>query len=113
RWYAGRAVEPPAHRSCAQIVVGKRQLPYPFSGRREDRVHHRRRCNENRRLAHTTPETAGWTDQAFDLRKFLHQDRRIGVEILLLDPAVFDGDLTMERRAQAKGEGAFDLRLDL
>src|SRR5690606_31608592 len=45
--------------------------------------------------------------------KFLHQDRRIGVEILLLDPAVFDGDLTMERRAQAKGEGAFDLRLDL
>ena len=78
-----------------------------------DGVEHGGGGDENRGLAHTSPEPARRHDNAFDFRHLRHAQDFVGVEILLLDPAAFERDLAIEQGGQPIGKRAFDLCHDL
>src|SRR5262249_26902736 len=69
----------------------------PFAGRREVRVEYGRRGHADRGLADTAPGPARRHDDRFDLRHLSDPHRVIGVEVRLLDVAVFDRALLQER----------------
>src|SRR5439155_11303852 len=51
-------------------------------------------------------------DVDFDGRRLVHAQDLVAIEIGLLDTAVFEGDLAVERRGDAEDDRALDLRAD-
>jgi hypothetical protein len=49
----------------------------------------------------------------FDGRRLVHAQDLVGIEIALLDTAVLQRDLAIERRCDAEDDRALDLRLDV
>src|SRR5690348_10478919 len=82
----------------AQIVGANGQAADALSRRREDRIRDRRSGGWHARLA-----AAGWgslarNDIDLDHRRFAHAQHRIRIEIRLLHGAIFDRDLSHQRR---------------
>ena len=82
------------------------------SGGGEDSVAERRRHRRHRRLADAAPKIAARHDHGFDPRHAVDAQHPVGVEIRLLDGAVFDRDFTVKRRGQRIDDGALGLHFD-
>ena len=111
---AAEALGPPPYAlRLAQVGVIDGHVTHALSGGGEDRVQYRRRRHEDRGFTNAAPEPARGHHDALDCRHVLHAQDLIGVEVLLFDPAVLDGNLLQHHRAQTIGERALDLTLDL
>src|SRR6266851_383175 len=88
----------------SQILVLERYRADAFPRRGVNRIKHRGRGDEDSRLANATPEAARWHDYRLDLRHRFHAHDLIGVEILLLDAAILDRALAIEKGGESKGE---------
>ena len=76
----------------------ERQAANALAGRGKNRIQHSGRRDGNSRFAYAAPEPAGRHDDRLDLRHLVDQHDVIAIEILLLDAAVLDSDLAIERR---------------
>src|SRR4051812_1670762 len=98
---------------AAQVLAADRQAAQPLSGRREDRISHRRLDHGRARLADATPFLAGgWRGIELGLWRLLEANHPIGVEVALNDTRVLDGDLAEQRCREAVDHPALELRLD-
>src|SRR6202035_3382366 len=72
-------------------------------------------CRKDRRgagFAHAARRLATLNYVDLDGRRLVDAKHLVGVEVSLLDPAVLQRDLAMERRRDAEVDRALDLRLD-
>src|SRR5882672_5859039 len=108
-----RRTIPPVRRSgVSQIVILQRQRPNTLAGCGEDRVAKRRRHHRHRLLAAAATEAAARGEHTFHLGHLRHAEHPVIVEIRLLDAAILDGDLTIERGGESIHDSALHLRLD-
>src|SRR5260370_37515669 len=91
----------------------QRERPNALAGRGEDGVEHGGRGHENRRLAHTAPESTRRHDDRLDLRHLVDAHRVVAVEVRLFDAAILNGALLVEQSEEAVHERPSDLSLDL
>ncbi len=90
----------------------QRQLAQALAGEREDRVRDRRR--DRRHAGSPTPPDLlrARHDVHLDLRHLVHAQHRVVVEVRLLHAPVLEGELAVQRRAEAEGDAGLDLRRD-
>src|SRR5712691_6248613 len=89
-----------------------RQLSQTLAGCRKDRVGH---CGNDGRgpgLSHPARWLETLDDVDLDRRRLIHAQDLVGIEVGLLDTAVFESDLAIERRRDAEHDCALDLRPD-
>src|SRR5262245_28057849 len=91
--------------SCERdVVVLERDRANALAGGGKERIEHGGRGDEDRRLAHTTPEPARRHDDRLNLRHLADPHHVVVVEVGLLDAAILDGALAVEQRRQAVDE---------
>src|SRR5215831_5314490 len=95
------------------IVVLQRDRADALARCRKERIEHGRRSHEDRRLADAAPESTRRHDDRFDFGHLSDPHRVVGIEVGLLDAAVFHGALAVEQSGEAVDEGARDLAVDL
>src|SRR5262245_27139336 len=93
-------------------LLADRQLAKPLARRREDRIRERRHHTRRARLADST-----WRLQVLhqvdpDPRRLADAQHPVVAEVGLLDTAVLDRDLAMQRGGQAEDDAALHLRAD-
>ena len=96
-----------------QALIFERQVADALACCRKNRIQHRWRGHRNGGLAHTAPKATGGHDHRLDLGHVSQLEHRVGVEVFLLDAAIFDSALAVKRRGQAIGKRAFYLRFNL
>ena len=89
-----------------------RQPPQRDAGRGIDRVAQRRRSRGDAGLADAAGRLAALDDVNLDLRRLVDAQHAVVVEVGLLDAALVDGDLAIERGGQAEDQPALELRHD-
>src|SRR5262245_15993408 len=89
-----------------------RHLPQPFAGSGEDRISDCRNDGGSPALAHTTRRLSALNDMNLDRGRLIDAQHLVVMEIALLDAAILQRDLTMERARDPKNDRALDLRLD-
>ena len=82
----------------------EREAADAFAGGGEDGVEHRRCGDRDGGLADAAPEPARGHDDGLDLGHLGDQHRRVGVEVLLLDPSTRDGAFAVEERREPEHE---------
>src|SRR6266567_3119390 len=97
-------VTAPIRSGLFQILVLEWYRADTFPRRSVNRIEHRGRGHEDRRLANAAPEAARWHDDRLDLRHRPHAHEVIGVEVLLLDAAILDGAFAIEKGRESKYE---------
>src|SRR5712692_9018918 len=97
--------------SCWTQLVFHRKLPNPPAGRCKDGVrdrgHHRRGAG----LADATGWLGALDQMDLDHGRLAHAQHPVVVEVVLLDAAVLDGDLTPQRPGDPEDDAAFHLGL--
>src|SRR5215469_13216478 len=96
-----------------EVLILQRQRADALTGRREDRVKHRRGCDRDRRLPDATPEIAGRHDDDLDLWHLVDPHHVVAIEIGLLNRATIDRAFAIQRRGEAIDKRAGDLALYL
>src|SRR5436190_5271543 len=104
-----RAAAPSLTSCLLQLHVLERMRGDRLAGCRIDGVQHSRGRHADGGLAHSAPEPAGGRQYRFNLGEVLHQHGRIGVEVLLDDPAILDRALLQQQGAEAIGDRPLDL----
>src|SRR5438105_2176295 len=92
-----RAAAPSLTSCLLQLHVLERVRGDRLAGRRIDGVQHRRGRHADGGLTYSAPEPAGGRQHRLDLGEVLHQHGRIGIEVLLDDPAVLDRALLQQQ----------------
>src|ERR1700745_43069 len=87
-------------------------LAQALSRRRIDRIGDGGDDARGRGFSHAARRLRTLDDMNLDFRRLVHADHLVGVEVGLLDTAVLQRDLTIERSRGAKGYSAHELRLD-
>src|SRR5262245_43534243 len=89
----------------------ERQLAQALAGCREDRVGNRGNDSRGSGFAHPARRLGALEDVNLDGGRLVHAQHLVGIEVGLLDTAVFQRDLAVERRRDAEDDPALDLRL--
>src|SRR5215831_1933920 len=101
-------------RSCGLLQHGGvgGHLSQALAGCREDRVSDCRHDERGPAFAHSARRFGTLNDVDFDGRRFVHPQHLVGIEIGLLDTAVLECDLAMQRCGDAEDDCALYLRPD-
>src|SRR5262245_3876375 len=91
-------------------LITDRQLANPPAGRREDRISQRRHDARSARLADSAWRLQVLYQVDLDPRRLVDAQHPVIAEVRLLDAAVLDGDLAVERGRQAEHDPALHLR---
>src|SRR5215472_6776110 len=89
-----------------------RHLAQTLASGGKDRVGHCRDDERSSALAHSAWGGGTLNDVDFDSRGFVHPQHLVRIEVGLLDTAVLERDLAMQRRGDAEDDCALYLRLD-
>src|SRR5262245_24827054 len=95
---------------CRRRLTGDRQLANPFARRCEDRIGERRHHARGSRLADPAGRLVALHQIDVDLRRLVDAQHSVVAEVGLLDAAVLDGDLAIERGRKAEYDAALHLR---
>src|SRR5215470_9205520 len=91
-------------------LLADRQLANPLARGREDRIGQRRHHTRGTRLAHSTRRLQVLHQVDFDPRRLVDAQHPVVAEVGLLNPAVLECDLAVERARQAEDDAALHLR---
>src|SRR5262249_26801297 len=87
-------------------------LSQPFAGRCKDRIGHCRNDGRSPALAHSARRLGALNDMNLDRRRLIDAQHLVSIEVALLDAAVLQRDLAVERRRDAEDDRALNLRAD-
>src|SRR6266436_51367 len=89
-----------------------RQLSQALASCRKDRVCHCRSDGRSPGLTHSARRLETLDDVDLDGRRLIDAKDSVGIEVGLLDTAIFESDLAIERRRDTEHDRALDLRSD-
>src|SRR5712675_3225051 len=89
-----------------------RQLSQALASCRKDRVGYCRSDGRSPGLTHSARRLGVLDDVDFDRRRLIDAQDLVGIEVGLLDTAILETDLAIERRREPEHDRALDLRPD-